>query len=243
MSIIISGFSGDGFTYIPAITATAGATTSVSVQRNTSITSFNPFSLVQFGTTPYTYFVSSGTLPTGITINSSTGIVSGSPSVIQSAANVVFGVQDATNEVATTTSTVSFTVLPVSYTVQYLIVGGGGSGGVVVGGGGGGGAFVPGSTTITGGTNYPITVGAGGTSKVYVAPGNPAPTTGPTAVGNQGTASVAFGTTAPGGGAGQGGFGSNCNIPGLPALAGASGGGAAPSAPALAAGIATGSPG
>ena len=56
-----------------------------------------------------------------------------------------------------------------TYTASYLIVAGGGSGGGYEGGGGAGG-FVTGTTTLTGGTVYTATVGAGGTS--IAGPGN-----------------------------------------------------------------------
>ena len=115
-------------TVIP-ISATAGNTTAVSVTENSAIASFNPFSLVSNGTTPYTYYVSAGTLPTGITIDSSTGLVSGTPTVVQSAANVSFSVKDVNNVVATTTSTVSFEVNSSTVNVEYLVVAGGGAGG------------------------------------------------------------------------------------------------------------------
>jgi len=166
------GFTiGPGFVYTPSIAATAGATTTVSVVQNSAITSFNPFSLVQFGTAPYTYFVSSGTLPTGITINSSTGLVSGTPSTAYPSANVVFSVRDAGNEVAATTSTVNFTVtLPPTYTIQYLVVAGGGGsqtyGGQAATGGGGGGGVLANSLSVTGGTTFTITVGGGGAKDV-----------------------------------------------------------------------------
>ena len=103
---------GGGFSYTPSITAVAGATASVSVEQDSAITSFNPFSSVQYGATPYTYFVSAGTLPTGISIDSSTGLVSGTPTVVQGAANVTFSVRDVNNQAATTTSIVGFTVTP-----------------------------------------------------------------------------------------------------------------------------------
>jgi hypothetical protein len=101
--------SGWGFGLI-LISSIAGTTTAVNSQQNTAITSFNPFASVSDGTTPYTYFVSSGTLPTGITIDPSTGLVSGTPTVVQTASSVTFRVQDAGNIVAGATSTVSFTV-------------------------------------------------------------------------------------------------------------------------------------
>ena len=48
------------------------------------------------GVTPYVWSVSAGSLPTGITLNSSTGVVSGTPTTIGSI-NVTFKITDATN--------------------------------------------------------------------------------------------------------------------------------------------------
>jgi len=98
------------FTINVVTTATAGATTTVSGTQNVAITSFNPFSSVTGGFVPYTYFVSSGTLPTGININSSTGVVSGTPTASYPTTSVTFSVRDVNNVTAATTSTVSFTV-------------------------------------------------------------------------------------------------------------------------------------
>lgn len=39
----------------------------------------------QNGTTPYTFAVTSGALPTGCTLNSSTGVISGTPTLVQTA--------------------------------------------------------------------------------------------------------------------------------------------------------------
>jgi hypothetical protein len=141
------------------------------------MTSFNPFSSVQYGATPYTYFVSAGTLPTGITIDPSTGLVSGTPTTLQSAANVTFSVRDVNNVVATTTSTVSFAVVvPAPYIVQYLVVGGGGGGAKAnsnqgAGGGGGAGGLLQGNVTFTPSTIYSITVGSGGPGGTMPYPG------------------------------------------------------------------------
>jgi len=156
------------FTVNATITATAGATTTVSQTVNTTITSFNPFSSVTGGYTPYTYYVSSGTLPTGITINSSTGLVSGTPTIAQGAASVTFSVRDVNNVVASTTSTVSFSVTSATYNIQYLVVAGGGAGGsspclgFAGGGGGGGGVLIGTLTNISVGTPINISVGYGG---------------------------------------------------------------------------------
>jgi hypothetical protein len=217
------------FTVNSAITATAGATTTVSQQQNTAITSFNPFSSVTGGYTPYTYYTSSGTLPTGITQDTSTGLVSGTPNTVQAASNVVFGVKDSQNSVAATSVTVSFTVTAPSYTINYLIVGGGGHGGAgsaCGGGGGGGGGVIASSVSVLQSNTITITVGTGagpssGPSPSFFA-GSPSSIAAPTvpALGTQ---------TAIGGGSG----GSATLSPTGAGSTGASGGGGAhgPGAP------------
>ena len=198
---------------VTQIISTASSTTTVSGTQNSAISSFNPFSSVSNGTTPYTYYVSSGTLPTGITIDSSSGVVSGTPTVIQSAASVVFAVKDANNIVSATTASVSFTVIPAPYSINYLLVAGGGGGGSgptnYYGGAGGGGAggVLTGSTTVVVGTSYPITVGGGGGSAT---------------IGNNSSFNVL--TYAVGGGAGGSNGGTNPVFPSYYAGAGFTGG-------------------
>jgi len=99
-------------------------------------------------------------------------------------------------------------------TVNYLVVAGGASGGAgekhnYGGGGGGAGGLLSGTHSVTSGTSYPITVGAGGAA---IAPSD---TSG--AVGNNGSNSVFSSFTAVGGGGGS--------FAGVAALAGGSGGG------------------
>ncbi|CAN1572672.1 Cadherin-like beta sandwich domain containing protein [Burkholderiaceae bacterium] len=62
------------------------------------------------GSSPLTYYISSGTLPAGLSLSASTGAVTGTPTGAFASSNIVFAVKDANNSVATTTSTVSFTV-------------------------------------------------------------------------------------------------------------------------------------
>ena len=167
-SVSISGsFSAD-----PAapLVATAGATSTVSTTVNVAITNFSPFASVTGGNPPYTYSVSSGTLPTGITLNASTGVVSGTPTAVQAAANVTFAVRDFFGNQAVTTVTVSFTVL--ALTIQYLVVGGGGGAASNWGGGGGAGGLLTGNVIATAGSPLIITVGAGGTNSTPGTPGN-----------------------------------------------------------------------
>jgi len=182
MSVIINGdwiISATTTIDIARISATAGATTTVSGTQNTAITSFSPFSSVTGGYSPYTYYVSAGTLPTGITLNPSTGLVSGTPTAAYSTASVTFSVQDANQQVAVTTSTVSFTIIVATNPANYIVVGGGGGGGgsymftpyvfmqpgitsQLAGGGGGGGQVLTGTAALLPGTPYSIVVGGGG---------------------------------------------------------------------------------
>lgn len=94
-------------------------------------------------------------------------------------------------------------------TVEVLVVGGGGAGGGGIGGGGGGGGvvYMP-AVSVTSGTAYTITVGAGGAAVLY------------SGISGSGGDSTAFGATAKGGG------GSGVHDSGN-GVAGGSGGGAA----------------
>jgi hypothetical protein len=81
------------------------------------------------------------------------------------------------------------------YSVNYLVVGGGGGGGYQIAGGGGAGGVISATTSLTAGTAYTITVGAGGAGS----------TSAP--VVNSGTSSSfsTFGTGVGGGGGGSAG--------------------------------------
>ena len=92
------------------ITAVSKSVTPVSATAGVAVTGFYPFLSVTNGVAPYTFYVQSGTLPTGITLDSSTGQVTGTPTVSYSAADVVFGVRDLDGVSATVTVTVNFTV-------------------------------------------------------------------------------------------------------------------------------------
>jgi hypothetical protein len=96
------------------------------------------------------------------------------------------------------------------YAGTYLLVGGGGGGGYNIGGGGGGGQVLQGSTALTVGTTYNITVGGGGNGG-----------SGAGVNGVSGTSSTGFGQTSVGGGGG--------GTSGNAGSSGASGGGGAPS--------------
>jgi len=156
------------------------------------------------------YDVVGGTLPTGITLNISTGVISGSitPESSDTTYNFTIQASDVDSNVSfrdfsislqgpqyiSFTSSGTFSVPSGTTSVDVLVVAGGGSGGQQHGGGGGAGGLIyrPAFTVTPGGT-VSVTVGCGGAS-------SPTPTTAPVA---QGQDSV-FGTlTAKGGGGGS----------------------------------------
>ena len=186
--------------------ATAANISAQSLTTGTAISSFNPFASVTSGIPPYTYSYT-GTLPTGVTQDTSSGLVSGTPTVAQSSATVTFKVTDSAGVVATVTNAIGFTVAQGPYTVSYLVVAGGGGGGKsspgggFAGGGGNGGSATPGSFTAAIGTTYTLTVGAAGggagpAGPVFATPGGPSSVT-------NGPGSVSV-TSSGGGAGGQG---------------------------------------
>jgi hypothetical protein len=94
---------------VVSITATAD-TTAQNLTVGTAMASFTPLT-ASGGVTPYT-FSYTGTLPSGLSFDTSTGAVTGTPDATYITADLVFSVQDANSVVASTTSTVSFTVAP-----------------------------------------------------------------------------------------------------------------------------------
>ncbi len=118
--------------------------------------------------TTVTYALANGsTLPAGVSLNSSTGVISGTLPDISSNTtyNFIINASDGEN-----ISPRSFSIVSIpDMTVEYLVVGGGGSapsnngGGV---GGGGAGGFLSGSTLLSsiGSSPVTVTVGAGGAS-------------------------------------------------------------------------------
>jgi len=150
--------------------AVAANISAQSLTTGVAITSFNPFASVSAGVAPYVYG-NIGALPAGLTLFSGNGLVTGTPTVAQTAATVTFTVADSNNITATVTSAVSFTVLQGPYTVQYLVVAAGGAGGGNPGnyGGGGGGALSAGSAgSVTPSSSpapsYTLVGGAGGSA-------------------------------------------------------------------------------
>ena len=115
---------------------------------------------------------SSSNLPAWISLNSSTGALTGTSPDISSNTTYSF---DITASDGLNTSSRSFNVistLPPLLT-EYLVVGGGGAGGNGSGAGGGGaGGYRAGTLTLATATNYSISVGNGGASSVSSLRGN-----------------------------------------------------------------------
>ena len=156
-----------------------------------------------------TYALASGsTLPSGLTLNSSNGLISGTLPSITTNTTYTFTINasDGLNTIPRTFS-ITATALP---DIEYLLVGGGGSGGWDVGGGGGAGGLLTGTYTINSGRQFALSVGLGGAA---IASNSER---------NNGQATTAFGLTALGGGGG----GNWCTGgPAKDGLAGGSGGG------------------
>lgn len=129
-----------------------------------------------------TYVLTSGTLPTGLTL-ASNGTISGTPTVYNpTGANVTFTATDADGgstvsgtitiqvlqvQYATLTSSQSWTVPAGNTTIDYIVVAGGGAGafpGSNVGGSGGGagGMIVVTGASVTPGASLSAVIGAGG---------------------------------------------------------------------------------
>ena len=164
-----------------------------------------------------TYTLSSGTLPTGLTLSSS-GLISGTVSGTTSQTyNFTITVSDSVNTAVSRSFSFGYTAISIvtggtlssdstyyyrtftgtgnlvisgkSLDADILVVAGGGSGGVQVGGGGGAGGLISNTSTLDAGT-YVCTIGAGAAS-----PGSQSnvsyPYTGPGGnVGNRGTDST-----------------------------------------------------
>lgn len=132
------------------------------------------------GTGPYTFAVTSGSLPTGLSLNSSTGILEGIPTT-PNTYNFTVSATDINGYSGSQPYSVLINNEPEVYEIEYLIVAGGGGGGSNSGGGGGAGSirtninspFADGINagaqviTTEPGLIYNVTVGGGGTRGGY----------------------------------------------------------------------------
>ena len=126
-----------------------------------------------------TYSIISGSLPTGLSLNSSTGAITGTATAVGSSTTSSFTIQAATTNqnasrafsitvrppvITSYTSTGPFTysVSPGVTSVDVLVVAGGGGGGSALGGGGGAGGVLSGTFPVTPGGTVSGQVGTGG---------------------------------------------------------------------------------
>lgn len=113
------------------------------------------------------YGVVSGALPSGVSLNTSTGAITGTAPSVTSNTVYNFTIRATDNVGNTTDRAFSITVNNINYTVSYLMIAGGGCGGgggggyVNMTGGGGAGGLLTGTQLLTLGTTYSFTVGGG----------------------------------------------------------------------------------
>ena len=181
---------------VPAWNTNSGSLGSSNYNTNINVT---PTATDPEGET-VTYAIQSGAIPTGTSLNTSTGAITGDPA--NSASTYNFTLR-ATSSSGTADRAFSYTVSLPPTTAYYLMVAGGGAGGSgsssggYGGGGGGAGGYKTnyGSSTITlnSGTVYAITVGARGSAQNFQASATSA---------QDGGDSTFYGYTVNGGGAG-----------------------------------------
>ena len=142
-----------------------------------------------------TYALASGSsLPGGLTLNSNTGVISGTlPTVsVDTVYTFTINATDSINNVPREFSILNR--IPVS--VEYLLIGGGGAGGTSHGPGGGAGGVLTGTVSLTPSSSYAIAIGTGGTINANGSQGG------------DGVSTTGFGLTAGGGGGGGKGYSS-----------------------------------
>ena len=160
-----------------------------SFAKNTSF-STSPLSATDSDTISYSLAVGS-ILPAGVSLNSSTGVISGVAPNVTSNTTYNFTI-NASDGLSLVPRTFSFTVAA-EISMDYLVVAGGGGTGWDVGGGGGGGGVLSGTYTAAIGSTTSVSVGNGGASHPANAGGSK---------GNNGGNSTLFNLTALGGGGG-----------------------------------------
>jgi len=116
------------------------------------------------------YSVSSGSLPSGASLNTSTGAISWVAQSVSTSTEYTFTLS-ASNGSQSITKPFTLKVLKFTLVMDYLLVGGGGGAGYDVGGGGGGGGVIVGASLpiVTSSTVVTITIGSGGGSNTDAA--------------------------------------------------------------------------
>ncbi len=186
------------------------------------------------GGSSVTYAIVSGSFPTGLSLNTSTGAITGTPSGSTGTYTITISATDSGGNAVNRTFTQGLN--PNAVTVDYLVVAGGGSGGSAWEGGGGGAGGLRSTVTATGGggsLESSLSFTPGNTYTITIGGGGPQPSSAEGTMGNSGTNSSISGNgittiTSTGGGGGatagsnglSGGSGGGCsrggsgNIPG-----------------------------
>lgn len=174
-----TGLAVPGLQYSPVPIWTTPAGTLGNTVKSVSFST----TLVSTGDGTITYSLASGALPAGITLNSSTGVLSGTTPDVSVSTTYNFTVRSTDAQNQDTDRAFSLTVIPSNPppTIDFLVIAGGGPGGPGSSGGGsgggggaggyrtsvgtsGGGAAAESPLSVQGATVYTITVGAGGTA-------------------------------------------------------------------------------
>ncbi len=92
------------------------AITTTSLPNGTVGTAYSTTLAATGGTTPYTWSLTSGTLPSGLSLNASTGAINGTPTATASATSLTFKVTDSETPAQTNSATLSLTVNSVTST-------------------------------------------------------------------------------------------------------------------------------
>jgi hypothetical protein len=153
------GIYAPGISYSGTPTWTTSAGSIGSVQ---SAASAN-FTVAATSDSVVTYSVKSGSsLPSGLSLNSSTGAITGTAPSPANQTTYTFTLTATDRENQTTDRSFSITVLT-ALIIDYIVVAGGGAGGGTYygGGGGAGGLLTSSSITLTASTTYTVIVGAG----------------------------------------------------------------------------------
>ncbi len=69
------------------------------------------------GTAPYSWSLAGGTLPAGLSLNASTGVISGTPTAVVSASELTFAVSDAGSPTQTASATLSLNIAPATLVI------------------------------------------------------------------------------------------------------------------------------
>jgi len=124
------------------------------------------------GGSSITYAIVSGALQTGLSLNSSTGVITGTPTGSAGSTTITISATDSGGNAVNRTFTQ--VIAAGGITIDYLVIGGGGSAGIAEGGGGGagglrstvgttgGGGSLENSLSLNNNAFYTVVVGAGG---------------------------------------------------------------------------------